>query len=101
MDSSKLVKAAFENKKSDDLLAANVQYYADISAMPSLISRFIAIPKMKKLAYSVIMDKEGNALNTIPKKDDHVTVLTLNNGNITQINIVDTSKALKALLKSF
>ena len=101
MDSSKLVKAAFENKKSDDLLAANIQYYADISAMPSLISRFIAIPKMKKLAYSVIMDKEGNVLNAIPKKDDHVTVLTLNNGNITQINIVDTSKALKALIKSF
>ena len=51
MDSSKIAKAALENQDKASLSEANIQYYADISGMPWLISRFIAIPKMKKLPY--------------------------------------------------
>lgn len=100
MDSSKIARVAFDKQTSATLAAASIQYYADISAMPSLISRFIAIPKMKKLNYTIIMDKDGNALNRMPKKESKISIIELNQGKIEKITLTDDIKVLKKQLLS-
>ena len=43
-------------KGKENILEKNsAVYVADISGMPSLISKFIALPKMKKYPFSVLL----------------------------------------------
>lgn len=95
MQSSSLVKKAFEKQTTDTLSKANIQYYADISAMPGLISRFVAIPRMKKQSYTIILDREGKVLKSLPKEEDKVTVIELNNFKIVNIAKLTDAEELK------
>lgn len=98
MDSSKVVKQAFEQQTTQSLNQAHVQYYADISGMPSLISRFIGIPKMKKAKYLIILDKEGEALKALPKEEDKATLLQLKDHKVVSLLITDDASLVKTTL---
>lgn len=60
-------------------------YVAEISKMPSLISRMFAIPKMKKLNYSIFLDKTGEVTKDWEKTPNGITVLSLNKGEYLKI----------------
>ena len=98
MDSSKIVREAFGDQTHETMQKAKIQYYADISAMPSLISKFIAIPKMKKLKYTIVMDKEGGALDIMPKEEDKLTVLKIENGKVVDLVITADAKELRDIV---
>lgn len=98
MSSGKLVKAAFEGMTSAQLEKLSIQYYADISGMPSLISRFIAIPKMKKLKYSIILGREGGDLAQFPRKEDQVTLIKLQKGKVSSIQFYDSAEPILPIL---
>lgn len=75
-------------------------YVADISAMPSLISRFVAIPKMQDYAFPIALEKDGELTANWPKQEETVSVYKLNRLNIEKIEFLKTQEAVTGFLKS-
>ena len=66
--------------------------------MPSLITKFIAMPKMKDYPFSVLLvDEASKGLFAV--KEDMISVISLENGKITDIKYVKTAEELGQILK--
>ena len=85
--------------KDVNFLAANKTHYiADISGMPSLISKFIAIPKMEKYPFSILLVDEEQS-KSFTTKDDEITVYTVTDGKISDVKFIKTAEELAAVFK--
>ena len=84
-------------EKEDDFLTKNkTVYIGDISGMPSLISRFFAIPKMKKYPFSILFLDDKNR-NSFSKKEDFISVYTLENGKVKTLTHISTKEELASI----
>ena len=89
----------FLQSKDKELLATNkAVYIADITGMPSLITKFVAMPKMKDYPFSVLLIDEANK-TLFPVKEDMISIISLENGKITDIKYVKTTEELGQNLK--
>ena len=75
-------------------------YIADISGMPSLIARFVAIPKMKDLPFAMGLDREGEVTASWPAEKDTATVVTLDKLSVVTIEFYDSGEAIIKALKN-
>lgn len=75
-------------------------YVSDISKMPSLITRMIALPKMKKYPFKMALDKEGVVTATWPRQEGKVTLIELDHLKVKNIRFVATQGELGEILKS-
>src|SRR5574344_453142 len=73
-------------------------YVADISGMPSLISKFIALPKMKKYPFSVMLLDDTNKDNFV-KEDGKIIVYSLENGKVVKVDKISTKEELAKFIK--
>ncbi|SUI71790.1 Uncharacterised protein [Shewanella putrefaciens] len=73
-------------------------YVADISGMPSLIAKFVAVPQMKELPFSIGLDREGEISQMLPDTKDMATMILLDHRNILDIAYFDSSEALSQAL---
>ena len=80
------------------LLKNSAVYVADISGMPSLISKFIALPKMKKYPFSVLLLDDTNKDNFV-KEDGKIIVYSLENGKVVKIDKISTKEELAKFIK--
>ena len=76
----------------------NAVYIADISGMPSLISKYIALPKMKKYPFSILLLDDTNKDN-FTKEDGKIIVYTLDNLKVTNITKISTPQELANIIK--
>ncbi|ABZ75108.1 conserved hypothetical protein [Shewanella halifaxensis HAW-EB4] len=98
MDGGTVIQEALEAEP--ELVKDNsLVYVADISGMPSLIARFVALPQFKKFPYRVALDNEGEQTKPLPAQKDQATLVELNNNQITKIAFYETADALLADLK--
>ncbi len=98
MDGGTLIQEALEAEPaltSD----AGLIYVADISGMPSLIARFVALPQFKKFPYRVALDSEGEQTLPLPAQKDQATLIELDNNKVTNILFFETTEDLLAVLK--
>ncbi len=95
-DASDVLKEFLLKKEGDFLTKNQTVYIGDISGMPSLISRFFAIPKMKKYPFSILFLDDKNR-NTFSKKEDMVSVYTLEDGKIKNISYISTKEELEKI----
>jgi len=90
-------------KKQDEkyLPSRHALFVADISGMPTVIRNTFALPDFRKSAYSValIYDKAIAATYKNEKDTDMITIVTLNNGVITDLQTLSTEDELKAALQ--
>ncbi|MDY0051936.1 MAG: hypothetical protein RBR65_05275 [Aliarcobacter sp.] len=97
-EESNVIKEFLAAKDKDYLTNNNIAYVADITGMPSLISKFIAIPKMKDYAFSILLiDEDNKAL--FPVEEDKISIITLENSKITDIKFIKTAEELAATFK--
>jgi len=97
-DVSAEVKTFLDTKEKNFLKEQNVVYISDISSMPSFVTFWFAIPKMKKFDFKVALiydEEEGKVLN---RQEEKVTVMTLSDNNITSIEFIN-AKDLAEVLK--
>jgi len=97
-DVSAGVKTFLDTQDKNFLIENNVTYISDISEMPSFVTSWFAIPKMKKFDFKVALiydEEEGKVLN---RQEEKVTVMVLNDNNITSIEFV-SAKDLGSVLK--
>ncbi|MEY4616624.1 MAG: hypothetical protein RJB66_1584 [Pseudomonadota bacterium] len=98
MAASKLVAATLESTPQSKLNEKGIAYLADVSGMPGLVFKFAALPKMRKLSYSILLDREGTLTNGVPFKEKQVTLLGLEKGKITFINYYSSPQELRKAL---
>ncbi|WP_144211344.1 hypothetical protein [Shewanella donghaensis] len=98
MKGGEFIQEALETIPADQQ-PTDMAYIADISGMPSLIARFVAIPKMKDLPFSMGLDREGDATASWPAEKDMATVVTLDNLSVLSIEYFDNSEAIIEALK--
>lgn len=75
-----------------------VLYVSDISKMPSMITKWIAIPRMKKLGYKMALDREGNITKNWPRQKESVTILEVKNQAIVSSNFLEDEEQIEAFL---
>lgn len=85
-----------EKGKAEFLTSNNIVYIADITGMPSLVTKFFAMPKMKKYEFPILLVDEQNK-SLFPLDGEKITVLSLENGKVTQVKYVKTKEELAAL----
>ena len=89
----------FLQLKDKELLATNkAVYIADITGMPSLITKFVAMPKMKNYSFSILLIDEANK-TLFPIKEDMISIISLENGKVTDIKYIKTAAELAEILK--
>lgn len=98
MDSTNIVRDALTAQSAETMQVAAIQFYADISGMPALISRFIAIPKLKKLAYPIVLARDKSKLQLLPREENKATVIRLKQGKVQAITMVKSMEQLQALI---
>lgn len=98
MDAGAIVKTALADDGGRMLEAAGAVYVADVSRMPGLVRRMIAIPRMRRRGYRMLLDEEGEATARLPGGDGTATLLVLDARRITAIERHGDPEALRAAL---
>ena len=86
------------SEKENILEKNSAVYVADISGMPSLISKFIALPKMKKYPFSILLLDDSNKENFV-KEDGKIIVYSVVDGKITNIEKISSKEELANIIK--
>ena len=91
------IKEFLLTKDKDYLTTNKAAYIADITGMPSIITSLIAMPKMKGYPFSVLLVDDSNK-GLFPVKEDMISVISLDNGKITDVKYVKTAEELGKIL---
>lgn len=75
-----------------------IVYLADLSGMPSFITRMFALPKMRDYEYRMMIGFEPEQTAMLPRVADAVTVIELDAGRIKSVEPVRDIATLKAKL---
>ncbi len=98
MDGGAIVRETLGDTPQATLDAAGVAYVADVSGMPALVSRLMAVPRMRKRPYRVLLDRDGAATRDVPSEKGRVTVVRLDGGTVASIEQVGDREALRRIL---
>ncbi|MDG2332674.1 MAG: hypothetical protein P8Q97_00475 [Myxococcota bacterium] len=91
---------AMEGRDGAFLTARGVVYVNDISAMPGLVTRLFALPSMRRRAYPILLDREGELTARFPDRSDAATLIMLDDSSLTSIEYFDDSSQLGARLQA-
>ncbi len=88
-------------KPKDYLSSKNILFVADISKMPSLIAKYVAIPDLQKNEYSVLLIKDEEASKKFKneKYELRIMVVSLDNLKVTKVSFLNNPKDLDLELK--
>ncbi|MFQ6372461.1 hypothetical protein [Shewanella sp. YIC-542] len=100
MAGGKIAREALDGVNAQMMQHMGLLYVADISGMPSLIAKFVAIPKMKDFGFPVVLDREGEPTKSLPVADDAAALINLEQLKITQIRYFDNADSLKQALQN-
>ncbi len=76
-----------------------VIYLANISGMPKLVSKLIAVPRLRDLSYPVWLDYSGEVTSGLPFHKGQVTLLSLGESHkVTEVSFTDTQAILNEQL---
>jgi hypothetical protein len=77
MDATTIVHALLGERAPDYLDARRAVFIADIHRMPRIITRFVALPRMRRYPYRMLLIRDDTTGARFPRRAEHVTVLGL------------------------
>ena len=80
---------AFLEASPNYLSENNALYFMDATSVPSMVMSMFMMPKFKKYSYSIGLLENEKDVVYFPKKTDLLTVITLDNLNVTAIDFKD------------
>lgn len=95
---SDLASEVLGQEKTGVLTRLQAAYLADISAMPSLVTRMFALPAMRELPFSIGLTRDAAVLADLPRQKGAVTVIRLADGQVGSVDYARDSAQLKQLL---
>jgi hypothetical protein len=99
MDAGDIVKGALADAEQRYLDEHGAVYVADISGMPALVSRMIAVPRMRERKYRVLLDRDGAVGRDLPYVGKRPTVVALDQLRIVAIEHPATAAELRETLE--
>lgn len=73
---------------------------ADISAMPALITRMFALPKLRELPFSLGLVQDAAQTADLPRQPGQATLIQLKGLDVTDIRFLPDAAALQAALQA-
>lgn len=98
MKAGRVAKAALEEEGPELLERSAALYVSDVSRMPGLVRSLFAMPSLRRRAYPVLLDFEGETTARFPSEPGRVTVLRLDALSVTGVEFLETPEALRAAL---
>ena len=95
---SALVETALADQTTESLSAAGIQYVSDISAMPGMVTSMIALPKMRKRPYPMLLGREAEETAILPREPGKATLIASEGGRITSVQFIGDAASLRAAL---
>jgi hypothetical protein len=98
---SDMVNAVLSAEPAGTLERLQLVSIADISAMPAMVTRMFALPKLRELPYPVALVREGEQVAQVadlPRQPGSATLLRLQDGRIVQIIAAGNAGELRAAL---
>ncbi|ACZ11503.1 hypothetical protein [Sulfurospirillum deleyianum] len=68
----------------------NALYWMDATAVPSMVMSMFMMPKFKKYPYAIGLLEDEKALAYFPKKEDHLTIIELDNLVVKKISFKES-----------
>jgi hypothetical protein len=93
-----LVKDALAERDQHFLDACHAAYIADVSGMPSVVTRLMALPRMRKRPYRVLLDRDGELTASLPYVPDTATLLELEQLRVTRVAHLRTVDEVRTAL---
>ncbi|ASJ24418.1 hypothetical protein LH462_04455 [Laribacter hongkongensis] len=94
---SAFVNEAFKGEQAR-LKAPQVIHVSDISAMPGVITRMFALPKLRDLPFTVALAYKETSVADLPRQAGAATVMRLQNGRVESIAYARNTQDLYPLL---
>ncbi len=102
-DQGNMVKEAFDSLSLKDLQQHGLLYIADISAMPSFVTKLFALPKMKEYPFKIALIREEGALAKMQlplSEKEAVAVIALEQLKVGSVQYFSEKAELEAFLKA-
>lgn len=100
MAAADIVEKALADNGAALLADAAALFVSDISGMPGMVRKFIAMPAMRKRPYRMILDRDGKVTADMPVQKDQVTLLRLDAMTIQTVEYLDSADRLRAALEA-
>lgn len=100
-DASGLIEDALAERTSESMAAAGVVYIADISGMPGMVTKLVALPQMRERSYPMLLGREADDTSMLPRERGQVTLIEAEDGTIKSLRFVDEPQALEQALGAF
>ena len=92
---SQIVQETLVSQPAGVLSRLEAVYVADISAMPSVITRLFALPKLREQPFPVGLGYDAAQLADLPRQAGMATVLRLHDGKVTSVAYARDDRALR------
>ncbi|MBD3821651.1 MAG: hypothetical protein IE914_05270 [Thiotrichales bacterium] len=99
-DGNEWVRDALNELGVKNLEERHWLYVADISGMPSLITKIFALPKMRKYDFPIALSYDEVNTQNWPEKEDTVSVYKLENLKIVETKTFSSKLSLEDFLMS-
>ncbi|MCW7491785.1 hypothetical protein ND861_03875 [Leptospira sp. 2 VSF19] len=100
MDASKIIHPILEKEGKGYLESKQAVLISDIHRMPTLITKFVALPKMKSYPYTLRLVKEEKIADPFPRTKGSLTLIQLKSGKITKIQISNAEAEIRSFLET-
>ncbi len=94
-----LVNEYLEAQNEDYLQKNHVVFIADINKIPSLITKMVALPKLRKYKHPIYINYDERFEEIVPSKENMVTLLYVENSIIKNISYISTKEELKKAIE--
>ena len=98
-DVSSVVNDFLNAQKKGFLADNNAKYISDISAMPKIITKMFALPKMRDYNYPLMLNYEDDFEKGFDKQEGKLTVYRLNAGVVEAVEFIDPAKVNELFAK--
>ncbi|EOQ97218.1 hypothetical protein LEP1GSC195_3064 [Leptospira wolbachii serovar Codice str. CDC] len=100
MDASKIIHPILEKEGKGYLESKQAVIVSDIHRMPSLITKFVALPKMKSYPYTLRLVREEKVADSFPRTKGSLTLIQLKEGKVTKIQISNLESEIRSFLET-
>ena len=88
MKGGKIIRTGLKETDRDYLSNHNTVFIADISGMPGLIRKFLALPNMREYPYPILLDMVSSVTKGFPSQPDKATLIYVRNLRIIDIQYI-------------
>lgn len=96
--SAGLVTDLLDSKPASYLKDSQTVYLADMHRMPSLITKFVALPQLREKSYDIVLGREEADLAVFPREKGCLTLMSIKEQTIESLKFVCNEDELKTTM---